>query len=181
MGVRHNQYRRKFCSTACAFAFRQTDESKQAQKTARRATPWNKGLVAKDDSRIRAGQNNPKWNGGRQRANGYVVLYLPNYLSTDKDGRIYEHRYVMEQFLGRPLVRGEIVHHINGIKDDNRIENLSLETEKTHKRPHAEVIGENRRLRAENQRLLLLLASLCSVGLNFGMEGELQSELQTAA
>lgn len=48
----------------------------------------------------------------------------PNQM--DKNGRIREHIYVMTQHLGRPLFKGETVHHLNGIRNDNRIENLEL-------------------------------------------------------
>lgn len=54
-------------------------------------------------------------------------------------GWVYEHRFVAEQGLGRLLERGEEVHHINGVKDDNRPENLQV----LGKREHCAETGKN--------------------------------------
>jgi hypothetical protein len=57
--------------------------------------------------------------------NGYKYVKTPeDSFSKPKKGYIAEHRYVMEQKLGRKLERNEFVYHINGRKDDNRPDNL---------------------------------------------------------
>lgn len=57
----------------------------------------------------------------RLNSHGYVMLRLP-----DGSRAVREHSFVMEQHLGRPLRKHETVHHLNGDRTDNRIENLEL-------------------------------------------------------
>jgi hypothetical protein len=64
------------------------------------------------------------WKGGRTYTRDGYVLICNGEPGSGSHQR--EHRMVMEQHLGRKLVAGETVHHINGQKDDNRIENLEL-------------------------------------------------------
>jgi hypothetical protein len=60
-----------------------------------------------------------------------------DYKTVQRDGkRIREHRYVMEQHLGRKLLPTEVVHHVNEIKSDNRIENLEVMSRADHIKLH---------------------------------------------
>lgn len=61
----------------------------------------------------------------RKERKGYIA-------STIGRKRIWQHRYIVEQAIGRPLEKHEIIHHINGIKHDNRIENLHITNLKEH-------------------------------------------------
>lgn len=65
--------------------------------------------------------------------NGYKVLYL------DGDKSIKEHIKIMEEYIGRKLKEDEVVHHINGVRDDNRLENLKLMTRGEHSSLHRKI------------------------------------------
>lgn len=54
------------------------------------------------------------------------MLHLPDHPNAKSDGRIAEHTVVMSRKIGRPLRPGENVHHKNGVRADNRPENLEL-------------------------------------------------------
>jgi len=90
------------------------------------------------------GKDSPKWKGGRVlHEKGYILIYSPTHPRKDANNYVREHRLVMEKRLGRYLYPWEIVHHENGIKDDNKIGNLELSPHGKHNTRVQEVYKEN--------------------------------------
>lgn len=72
------------------------------------------------------GDKSPTWKWGRRIDEGYQSVYMPFHHRAKSNWYTKEHTLVMEEKIGRFLVKWENVHHINGIKTDNRPENLEL-------------------------------------------------------
>lgn len=79
-----------------------------------------------------SGKKSIAWKGGKKNNNGYVMIWKSDHLHCDSQGYVREHRLVMEKSLGRYLNKDEVVHHINGNRGDNRLENLQLLSKKEH-------------------------------------------------
>lgn len=74
--------------------------------------------------------------------------HVPNLITSDgyvRDGRARQHRRIMENVLGRKLEKWEHVHHINGVKTDNRLENLMLLTKSEHHSYHSKILANLRK------------------------------------
>lgn len=82
-------------------------------------------LALKQQRRSLKGDQNPFWKGGKYyHRDGYVYIRKPDHPRQSAGGYVFEHVLVWEQAHGRPLPKGYMIHHLNGIKDDNRPENL---------------------------------------------------------
>lgn len=77
-----------------------------------------------------SGPGHQRWQGGVHVMQGYRTVIVPRddpmHVMAWKNNYVMEHRLVMARSLGRPLEKHETVHHINGDKLDNRLENLQL-------------------------------------------------------
>lgn len=128
--------KRKFCSLYCHRHSNYTKSiiSKGFLGKKHSQATIEKMKKAHNEGRYPKMEQHPNWKGGRFiHPTGYVWIKQPNNPNAHKSGYIPEHRYVMENFLKRPLKKYEQVHHINGIKTDNNIKNLELRTRNGHR------------------------------------------------
>lgn len=107
----------------------------------------------------------------RTTSHGYINITIINE-DEGTSKTVKEHRALMEALLGRKLKRNEVVHHINGNKIDNRLENLQLMSAEEHVKLHAMMRSEEiRKLREENRALREEIKKLqAKMSGDFGLE-----------
>jgi hypothetical protein len=89
-----------------------------------------------------AREKNPYWKGGRfVTQNGYVKVLDPEHPRSDPRGYVFEHIKVAGEAAGAPVPLRMVVHHVNGIKTDNRPENLRIMTAQEHNALHQREIA----------------------------------------
>jgi len=77
------------------------------------------------------GEKHPNWKGGRRKVRGYVLILIPDHQRANK-GYVFEHIVVWEKAHGKPVPKNHHIHHLNGVRDDNRPENLVVVSKFKH-------------------------------------------------
>ncbi len=127
-----------YCSRSCATTARNLTDANPSYKrdiSGDKNPRYGKGLTGSDNPMYgKRKELSPRWRGGRKiRKDGYVLIVAPDDHPHPADHHlasglkyILEHRYVMEQHIGRYLEPDEVVHHIDENPSNNDISNLRL-------------------------------------------------------
>lgn len=108
----------------------------------KRGAGKNCSYACREKNRNVKAERHPNWKGGKwAKCDGYVAVTRIGSGSKHD----LEHKIVMEKHLKRKLTKSEVVHHINHVKSDNRIENLMVMTRSEHSRLHAKEKAERMR------------------------------------
>lgn len=86
----------------------------------------SKNCIGKWTSKNRCGKNHPNFKNGFISSDGYKYKYAKEHPFSDKAGYIKEHRVIVENFIGRLLKKEEVVHHIDGDRLNNNVNNLMI-------------------------------------------------------
>lgn len=99
------------------------------------------------------GEANPSWKGGISTSHGYPIIMRPDHPKANSRGYVREHLLVWEEAHGKPLPDGWVIHHLNGIKTDNRPSNLLALPHKKHANLIPTLKQKIRELEIENGQL----------------------------
>ncbi len=132
-GINHNRPRPKTgitlaCKTCGKEFYRHPSELKKNKTNYCSFTCRKKGNY----NPYRKGEYSPTWRGGICYIKGYKYIKRYDHPFKNSGNYVAEHRLVMEKYLGRYLTSNEEIHHRNGIKTDNHIENLEIVIKKAH-------------------------------------------------
>ena len=112
-----------------------------------RISKIHKGKIVSSETRKRISESKRRHGVGfkKKRHDGYISVYYPSHPDSNRDGMVMEHRLVMENHIGRRLLKNEVVHHIDHNRSNNDISNLILMTFEEHAGLHMKERQEKRR------------------------------------
>lgn len=137
---RDRHAKRRYCSVACANLGKTkptpTWICEECGQTFSRKTASTRParFCSKTCANRTMARNRPSTKGYVIDPKGYRLIRAPGHPMASREGYVMEHRLVMATHLGRMLTRDEVVHHLNGVKDDNRPENLVVIPKQYHDR-----------------------------------------------